>query len=211
MPRCSLYTKHGSLAARGLYHLPFLSLLCPKDSHPMLPAATFAKGSDLLSLGWKSTAHAPGSVFVSPSDLEPFPRNQSKGCCGPDGADKNVLDPSTMEPVAYEFADCYSSHYVQFDPDDCELVEESPEQPECLVGCVSLSHQTWLVGAACGLDTREAAKRLHQACRKYLTWEAGLSSHHRQISRLPVEILEAAHFLRRFKRREKPQWLFLKY
>jgi hypothetical protein len=70
---------------------------------------------------------------------------------------------------------------------------------------------TLIVGAACGRDVREAGKRLAQDCKNYLRLESSYSSHSRQISKLPVETIEATHFLRRFKMKENPKWLFLKY
>jgi len=45
----------------------------------------------------------------------------------------------------------------------------------------------------------------------FLRLEASCSSHNRQIARLPVETMEAAHFLHRFRKKEQPKWLFLKY
>jgi len=212
MPRYRLHTKFGTLAARGLYHLPFLKLLGGgRDDHPMLPAGTFARDSDLVNSGWTNAREGIEGIYISQADFQEFPRTKYCGCCGPDGGMQNVLDPQNMEPVAYEFADCYSSHYIHFKPGDYELTEESAEQPVCLVGCVSLNKQTWLVGAACGRNSREAGKRLAQDCQKYLRLEASYSSHNRQIARLPVETREASLYLRRFKKTEKPQWLFLKY
>jgi hypothetical protein len=175
----------------------------------MVPAGTFALGDDLRTAHWQSRAYE--GIYISHSDFRDFPRAKSSGCCGPSGAAQNVLDSQNMEPVAYEFADCHSCHYIHFGAGDYELTEESPEPPVCLVGCVSLNRQTWLVGAACGHDDWEARVRLNSDCQKYLAHEAGLSSHHRQISMLPVEIVVAAQFLRRFKKTERPQWLFLKY
>ena len=211
MPRYNLHTKLGTLAARGLYPLPFPALISFSDGHPTFPAGTFTKGDDLQKASWLNVFGGMDGVFLSQSDFQEFPRTEYIGCCGPDGGVQNVLDPQNMEPVAYEFADCWSSHHIHFKPGDYELTEESSEGPVCLVGCVSLNKETWLVGAACGRDEQEAAARLAQGCQKYLRLEASYSSHNRQIARLPVETLEAAHFLSRFKKKEKPKWLFLKY
>lgn len=207
----SLYTKFGTLAARGLYHLPFPALVSPSDGHPTFPAGTFTKGDDLRKAGWTSKSRADKDIFISHSDFQEFPRTKYIGCCGPDGGAKNILDSQNMEPVAYEFADCWSSHHIHFNTGDYELVKESSEQPVCLVGCVSLNKRTWLVGAACGRNECEARKRLKRECQNYLRLEASYSSHNRQISKLPVETIDAARFLRRFKKCDKPRWLFLKY
>jgi hypothetical protein len=177
----------------------------------MLPAGTFAKDSDLIKSGWSKARGDIEGIYISHSDFREFPRTAYCGCCGPDGDVRNVLDPQNMERVAYEYADCWSCHSIYFKPGDYELTEESAETPVCLVGAVSLNKQTWLVGAACGRDAREAAKRLAQDCQKYLQLEASYSSHNRRISKLPVETMEAAHYLRRFKKQERPKWLFLKY
>lgn len=211
MPRYTVLTKFGSLAARGLYHLPFNRLLCgPNDWQPMVPAGTFAAGADMVEAhGIKDISGYEG-IFISHSNFLDFPRDGTRGCCGPGGASQNVLDPQTMEPVAFEFADCYSCHYIRFAPGDYELQLESPGEPVCLVACVRHNKQTLLVGAACGRDEREAAKRLAAEARGNLEREARHSSHYHHIVNLPVETVEAGLYLRRLKKKDRPQWLFLK-
>jgi len=202
MPRYSVITSTGRTIAKGVYHLPFLALIDWKDRHSLVPAGSFIVERDMN--------HAESGIYLSHQDVFQLPRSKHfSGCCGPCGSDKNILDPDTGEPIAYEFTDCWNSHYIRFADGEYDLHEESPEEPECFVGYVEYRGERQLVGAASGRTEKEALARLMPLCHQQRDKEAGCTSQHHLIVQLEIKTEEASIFLSQLS--GKPKWLFLKY
>jgi hypothetical protein len=209
MPRYSIITSTGRTIAKGVYHLTYLPLIGCHDRQTLVPAGSFIVDCDLARSGW--TTHPQSGIYLCHQDVFDFPRTERyQGCCGPDGDYKNVLDPDTMEPIAYEFADCWNAHYIRLARGDYDLREESSEEPKCFVGYVEYRGERQLVGAACGRTEKEALARLMPLCQKQRDKEAGCTSQHYQIVHLEINTQEASRFLTQLHR-DKPKWLFLKY
>ncbi len=209
MPRNTVATVAGLTVAKGVYHLPFLKLIDAYDQHSLVPSGSYILGEDLSASGW--SRRQPGEIYLSHRDTQNLVYDDRyQGCCGPDGDLKNVLDPVTKEPIAYEFADCWSSHYIRFVSGEYALVEESSEQPECLVGYIQYCGKPTLVGVACGRNADEAKERLIPLCKDQLAMEAAYSSDYYPKVEAPLETQSAGDFLRQLGD-EPPKWLFRKY
>jgi hypothetical protein len=155
--------------------------------------------------------NAESGIYLSHRDVFELPRSEIySGCCGPSVGNKIILDPDTGEPIAYEFADCWNSHYIRFADGEYDLHEESPEEPECFVGYVEYRGERQLVGAACGRTEKEVLARLMPLCQQQRDKEAGCTSQHHLIVQLEIKTEEASVFLSKLSG-EQPKWLFLKY
>lgn len=208
MPRYSVIANTGRTIAKGLYHLPHLELIGCQDAHSLTPAGSFLVDRDLERSGW--TFKAESGIYLSHQDVFELPRAKGGiGCCGPNGS-KIVLDPDTMEPIAYEFADCYSAHYIRFARGDFSLEEESPEDPVCMVAYVEYRSRRLLIGAACGRTEKETLFRLMPLAQNQREAEAGCTSQYHVIMELPIGTMSSSDFLRQLHK-ERPAWLFLKY
>ena len=169
----------------------------------LLPAGSFIVDRDLKKVGW--TTKPRSGIYLCHRDVFDLPRSERyQGCCGPDGDLQNVLDPDTMNPIAYEFADCWHSHYIRFARGDYSLQEESPEDPKCLVGYVKYRGDCYLVGAACGRTDEEALARLMPLAQKQLEQQAGYAPDYHEIFQSPIETESASTFLSR----RRPKWFF---
>ena len=196
------------VVARGLYRLPHVQLIDWNSRHSLVPVGSFILDNDLRACGW-SKEPRPG-LYLSLEDLRPLPRSIYCGCCGPDGDCKNILDPDTDEPIAYEFADCWNSHWARFESGEYHLVAESTGTISCFVGYVCYNDKRLLLGAACAEDEDESRKRLMTVCQNILKKEAGPKAQNQTILNLPVTMIEASAFLN-YLNDKKPEWLFLQY
>jgi len=208
MARFSLVASDGVKLADGIYHLPFLGLLGCHDMQSLLPSGSFVFASDLEKSGWSGIKNG---IYLSLHDLMPLPRSgRYNGCCGPDGDLKNILGSKTLEPIAFEFSDCWGPHYANLAEGEFTLIKESAEQPECFVGYVQYKDDLLLVGVAVGKNKSEALERLIPLSQKQLKQENDYLSEFYPIADSPIEIMDAKSLLARIAD-EKPLWLFRKY
>jgi len=84
---------------------------------------------------------------------------------------KNILSSKTLEPIAFEFSDCWGPHYANLAEGEFTLIKESAEQPECFVGYVQYKDDHRLVGVAVGKNKSEALERLIPLSQKQLKQE----------------------------------------
>ncbi|MEI6139466.1 MAG: hypothetical protein WCP85_09385 [Mariniphaga sp.] len=152
-----LFDKNGNPITDKLIQICDSRLLCTCDSIDLLPLGAIIDNEkcDLYREGNKDK-----NFLINKQDLKNITYSKVyNGCCGPSGDLMNVLDLNN-NPIAFEYGDCWMSHYIEIPKSKVIAKREKIEEAIILFALTEYDNKEKIVDRVIGFDYNIVKQRL---------------------------------------------------